>query len=127
MYRDFILMTNYQSSVSQAVLEPFRSLQTDTALRDPVSPVFSTLYGKRAACNVKASSIDKSEKKVCIPMPKWQRRKSIRAAVGDVSEAVLPQTLPTLELCEVKSNILIPLRSRSASLVSKMIAMSDDI
>jgi hypothetical protein len=120
-------MTNYHSLVSQAVLEPFRSLPSDAALRDPVSPVFSALYGKSAACKVKASSTSKSEKKVSIPVPKWQKRKSVRAAVGDVSEAALPQTLPPLELCEVKSNILIPLRSRSASLVSKMIAMSDDI
>jgi hypothetical protein len=113
--------------VSQAVLEPFRSLPSDTALRDLVSPAFSALYGKSATPKVKASPIDKNGKKVSIPVPKWQTRKSVRAAVGNIGDAVLPQTLPPLESCEAKSNILIPLRSRSASLVSRMVAMTDDI
>ena len=115
------------SSVPQAVLDLSRSLPSDTTLRDLVSPAFSTLYGRTATCKAKPSIIDKSEKKINMPLPKWQKRKSVKAAVGDVSETALSLTLPPLESCEVKSNILIPMRSRSPSLISEVVAMSDDI
>lgn len=112
----------FHSSASQALLEPFRSLPSDTALRDLVSPAFSAVHGKRTA-RIKASFLNKSEKMRSGSVPKGQVRKSAGAGGGDIAVAVPSQTLPPLDLCDVKSNTLAHARSVSVSLT----ALSDDI
>lgn len=112
----------FNSSASQAQLEPFRSLPSDTALRDMVSPPFSATHGKRTA-RIKAPFLSKSEKNRSGCVTKEQMRKSIRAGVDDIAFAVPPPTLPPLEFCDVKSNILTHARSVSVSLT----ALSDDM
>ena len=104
------------------VLEPSRSLPSDTALRDFAPPTVSTLYGKGATSKGKALRVEKNGENKSLSVDKWRKQKSVRAVGCDLDEDTFSLYLPPLD---AKSGVLVSSKSRSASLVSKTIYIPD--